>query len=640
MKKTKQNLRAALYCRTSSDDTSDPNRGRASIDEQRNECQALARTLKANMAKKHEFIDRDFTGRSYWEGCPVAEHDLATVSYLDEHNVRQSKRHRPGLTRLVKALPHLDVVLCRDVTRLARPVPDSMLGQALRQELQRHGVRIITVMDGELDHTSFAHRIASLVIEATEDHKIRQQVEASKASLKRLRDGGALYHSPYCFGFASIGKQRVAPIPEELKVVRRVYDLALGNETVMGICRTLNAEGIPTKRSTPEKKYTWTYSQVRGILQRPQYAGCHYDTDGELVESRAHKPYAVISRDEFERVRKRMKEHDSYPRTVKATHPLSTLLKCAACGHNLTIYQGADYDTKERVFYYRCNMANYREVEERLACRYSLIRESLTGNPWGVGLLEALMPLCATGMRIEMAESRMDKTMLARRDEIRERVERIKQEELQVYNDALAGLIDETLKASALAERRQQRLATESELKQLQAKLDSLIPSVGDVRKFTRSLTGGGIDLETYRRLIRKAVKEIQVHPYAVDIVLASGDAFTLERVPDRNARLMPRVGVTFTDPHDLTAQIQMCYMYKSALKMDDSREAQEDGRELTVLLDTPHFQVVTLGHNPKPYSRTLKNKRKRVPIDDSPDETKPRKARPKKRKPRKRSKS
>ena len=578
------------------------------------ECRALALSHGFTIPTDCEFVDRDYTGRAYWLGCPVAEHDVATTEYLEEHNVRESKRCRPRLTELIRILPHLDVILCRDVTRLARPVPDSMLGQALRQEIQKHGVRIFTVMDGELDSSSFAHRIAQVVIELSEDHKITQQVAASKASLKQLQNTGSLYHSPYAYGFVSIGKQKVAPIPHELTIVRRIYDLALDDKTVMSICRTLNSAKVPTKRSTPEKLFTWTYRQIMGILSRPVYCGCQIDSSGELIPSKPYEPHAIVTQAEFKAIRKKLAEHRRYPRTVKAIHPLSTLLKCGRCGHNLTICQGADYDTGERVFYYRCYMSNYEEATDRALCRYSLIRESLTGNPWGVGILESLMPLCATGLRAEMAERRMDKTMLARRDELRSRLEAITKQERQIYNDALSGVIDEPLKISSLAERREQRLAVEAELKDIQARLDDIAPSVGDVRHFTLSLTGNGIDRETYRRLIRKAVKEIKVFPYAIEVTMTSGQMFRLDRIPDRNARLLPRVGVEFSDPADLTARIQLCYLYKSALRADPFDPQQDKDRKETILLDSPDFRIIVLGRNPEPYARTREKKKKTIP--------------------------
>jgi DNA invertase Pin-like site-specific DNA recombinase len=69
-------------------------------------------------------------------------------------------------------------------------------------------------------------------------------------------------HPP--LGFRANGnRQRMAPVPEELAVVRRILELWQGGGSFAGIAAKLNADGAPTKRGG-----RWHASTVRAIVQR------------------------------------------------------------------------------------------------------------------------------------------------------------------------------------------------------------------------------------------------------------------------------------------------------------------------------------------------------------------------------------
>ena len=94
-------------------------------------------------------------------------------------------------------------------------------------------------------------------------------VERTRSALAYKREQGEpTSHAP--LGFASRGRrERMVPVPEELKAVHRLLELWRAGRSYRGIAANLNAEGVRTKQGRH-----WHHSTVSKVVQgRERYVG-------------------------------------------------------------------------------------------------------------------------------------------------------------------------------------------------------------------------------------------------------------------------------------------------------------------------------------------------------------------------------
>jgi DNA invertase Pin-like site-specific DNA recombinase len=129
-------MRALIYCRTSSDDEAGE---QSSIPTQEKDCIELAKRESYEVIET--ILEPNRSGRCYPTGEKLFDADLSTQEYVRNFKYKT----RDGLTKVLKLLPNVDMVIVRDFTRLARPIETGFLLKFLIQQFNRNKVRIHTV---------------------------------------------------------------------------------------------------------------------------------------------------------------------------------------------------------------------------------------------------------------------------------------------------------------------------------------------------------------------------------------------------------------------------------------------------------------------------------------------------------------
>lgn len=278
--------KVALYLRISQDRTGTE----LAVDRQRTEC------LK--VVEQH--------------GWSVAE------EYVDNSVSAYSRKPRPAYQRMVEAVKAgvIDTVVVWDLDRLTRRPVEA------EEWIDLHaatGVRLITVseqVDLATDNGRLFLRIKVSVARAEQERKSTRQ----KASNAQRAASGLPMAGKRPFGWLA---DRVTLDPVEGPVLARMHADVLRGESLHGIARGLNAEGLTTSQGG-----RWSTVQVRKVLLRERNAGLLI-RDG-VVQSDSQIE-AAVSEEDWRMVQDILAQRTLPGRKVEKAL-LSGLVRCGACG--------------------------------------------------------------------------------------------------------------------------------------------------------------------------------------------------------------------------------------------------------------------------------------------------------------------
>jgi DNA invertase Pin-like site-specific DNA recombinase len=236
-------LRAAVYVRISQDREGDE----LGVARQEHACRELADRLGFEVVEDLVFREND---TSAYSGKPRPRY-LALLDAIDRGRV--------------------DVVLCWHPDRLTvtpRELEDLI-------DLLAGQVTVHTVNAGTYDLSTRAGQMTARVVAATARYERDQKAERQKGKNEQLVRDGWWGGGPVIYGYRSTKVAHGGKLMTSLTVyepearwVRWMADAVLAGESLLGIERHLNAEGVPAPRSG-----SWSRYRVRAILLSPTIAG-------------------------------------------------------------------------------------------------------------------------------------------------------------------------------------------------------------------------------------------------------------------------------------------------------------------------------------------------------------------------------
>lgn len=611
----KHQIKAVGYGRTSSEDKGEE---KVSVDQQKESYLAACKANGWLDCGWHE--DRDSSGRCYPVGSPVEQYDIATANYLASKPT--GKKHRKGLAAALKAISDSKAMFfyVRDVTRFARPVSGSLLGQYLRGVLQASGCQLWSGNEGLIDYTKLETRIVRSLQDELEDHAIKTKAGQAKDSIRAKRDRGEIYRDPTMFGFRSSGHGKVAGVTSELETVKLIYSLFFGGLGLNAIARKLNNDKVKTMTNK-----AWAFSSVRKILARPLYTGHQLDSKGSLIASPVYMPLATVSLADHRKALAILAGQSRPKWQSKYVHPLQGLLWCGYCGHQMGSYTGTGFDNREKTYFYRCDWSTYLNKEQAGLCRKTLIRETL-GTPakvgqkkgylskeghnlYGTGLIEMLFPFTIPGYIKSLKARANQGTLEARRNELLGILATLKANQVQRYSDKEKKLLDDETYSTLAKALIIEKAEAEKELNDL----DKQIQEVTGFKLTMKNVSQlENITATEYHHLIRQVVDKVLIFSDRIEVHLKGTPApISLERIQDRNSRLcpspiiaLPRKKVDALEKSIIPGNIIICYLYKSAVVYDDAF-GEEDG---VYLFTAGDYWIKTIGNN-NPSKSTLKKR-------------------------------
>jgi DNA invertase Pin-like site-specific DNA recombinase len=175
---------------------------------------------------------------------------------------------RPEYNRLLEdcRAKKLDLVITKSVSRFGRDTIDLL--SAVR-ELRSLGIGI--VFEQENIDTAFEDsELVITIIEAFMQEECASRSANTQWGLDKLAAQGICgLYKRRCFGYRNDDNGDLQIKDNEAAVVRRIFELYLGGESLVGIIRSLSNDGA----KSPTGKDHWSKAAVDKLLSNEKYAG-------------------------------------------------------------------------------------------------------------------------------------------------------------------------------------------------------------------------------------------------------------------------------------------------------------------------------------------------------------------------------
>ncbi|WP_336981635.1 recombinase family protein [Altererythrobacter fulvus] len=273
-------------------------------------------------------------------------------------------QQRPGLAAMLQRLElgGIDQVLTESTDRIARHQGDAF---AVREQIEYHGARLFTLMDGVID--DITGTIKGL-FDARTRKDLAQRVRRGHRG--NIAEGKAASGVAYGYRRVTRFDDKGEPIrglreiePTTAAIVLRIFAEYAAGDSPRTICGRLNAEGIPGPRGG-----IWRAAAIAGhrsngfgVLANPIYIGrLLYGRSQSVVDPRTRKrvmrpgdgqiasgdaPHLrIVPDDLWQSVQAQLEQRSTGrpERQRRPRHLLSGLGKCGVCGRGWIITRG-DY---------------------------------------------------------------------------------------------------------------------------------------------------------------------------------------------------------------------------------------------------------------------------------------------------------
>lgn len=284
--------------------------------------------------------------------------------YTDEGLTGVMTKHREGFNQMIKdALAgKIDLIVTKSVSRFARNTVDSL---TTIRTLKDAGVEVYFEKENIFTLDSKGELFITIMSSLAQEESRSISENVTWGQRKRFADGkiSLPYNSFLGYEKGDDGLPQI--IPEEAKIVRRIYSMFIEGKTPGAIARQLTAEGIPT----PAKKEKWRQTTVRSILTNEKYKGAallqkeftvNFLTkkkkvnEGEVPQYYIeHSHEAIIDPAEFDLVQKEMERRENIGKKYSGNSVFSCRLICGDCGSFLgsKVWQS---NTKYRKTIWQC----------------------------------------------------------------------------------------------------------------------------------------------------------------------------------------------------------------------------------------------------------------------------------------------
>ena len=257
------------------------------------------------------------------------------------------------------------VVLCWDQDRFGRF--DPLEAGYWLKPMRDAGVQLETVAQGLIDFEDFAGRIVWTVQQEAKHAFLRDLARNATRGLMEKAKRGEWASGAPPLGYQIGETGRLEVVEDDAYLVRRLFSLYDGGQSLRGVAETLNTEGVlpPRKRKGTRGAATWSPTTIKAILGNRTYIGeysWNVQSRGKYVRVRDgavervtradttqpgggdrfvfkdHHP-AIIEAATFDRVNEKIKSRRgrSTPRRDRA-FPLTGLCRCGHCGSPMNIH--------------------------------------------------------------------------------------------------------------------------------------------------------------------------------------------------------------------------------------------------------------------------------------------------------------
>jgi site-specific DNA recombinase len=302
--------------------------------------------------------------------------------YVDNSiSASDSRKKRPGYDRLVRDYEAgaFDAVVCYDLDRLTRQ-PRQL--EDWIEAAERRDLALVTA-NGEADLTTDGGRMYARIKLAVARGEVERKSKRQQDAAKQRSELGKPPLGVRLTGYTPKGEL----VPDEAKIVERIFESFLELRNLRAVARSLNDDGIKTRRGRP-----WHPSTIQTILRNPRYAG-RAVYRGEVTGQRgAWLP--IVGDEDYEAAQAILDSPDRVSNSAGTTarkHLGSGLYLCAVCDEPVSAWSGGRYRCRSGAHVNRAQGPVDTFVRAVIAARLSQVSDLLTPRTQGEAkLVEAV----------------------------------------------------------------------------------------------------------------------------------------------------------------------------------------------------------------------------------------------------------
>lgn len=274
--------------------------------------------------------------------------------FADEGITGTSMKKRKEFNRMITACKRgrIDLILTKSLSRFARNTVDCL---EIVRMLKARGIGVIFEKENINTLTMSSEFLITLFSGFAQAESESLSTNVGLGIRMAMKDGKVNFHYNTMLGYRKGEDGKPEIVPEETKVIRRIYQRYLDGCSEGQIAKELDRDGIPTAKGVT----AWSHQVVHSILCNEKYIGDAllqktYITDcitkqvkknnGELPQYYIENSHpAIIPRDIYQRVREEMTRRASKRKVMQksgkteqgkysAKYALSEKLVCGECG--------------------------------------------------------------------------------------------------------------------------------------------------------------------------------------------------------------------------------------------------------------------------------------------------------------------
>lgn len=257
---------------------------------------------------------------------------------------------RPGFQEMMQACREgkIDKVLCKSIARFSRNTVDAL---NYIRELKDMGIGVMFETQN-IDTSTPGGDVLLTILAATAEEESRTISKNIKwAMQKKFEKGDFMLNYNRFLGYTRDNEHNLVIVPEEAKIVRRIY-----TEYINGASTNMIANGLMRDHIlSPDGNEKWHTSTILSMLKNEKYTGCAlmmktYKTDvlsrtrikneGQVEQYYAENTHpAIITKDIFQKAQEEMArrhkirmDHPNHRGMVAVKYPFSQKIRCGCCG--------------------------------------------------------------------------------------------------------------------------------------------------------------------------------------------------------------------------------------------------------------------------------------------------------------------
>ena len=282
---------------------------------------------------------------SYYNKYISSHDDWEFVGIYADEGISGTKEDRDEFQRMINDCRSgkIDLILTKAISRFAR---NTMTMLEIVRELKNLNVDVFFEEQNLHSISSDGEMVLTLLASVAQE-EARSVSENQKWRIRKDFEKGLIWGGNSAYGYRIINKKMVI-IPEEAKLVKRIFQLYIGGLGFQKISKLLNDEGVPAMRAK-----RWNKQSLQQIIANINYTGDvllqktyneNYLTKktkinrGELDQFFVENDHeAIITRDEYYaalEIRRKRVEYFKLDNFKVHTYPLTGFVKCGNCGKN------------------------------------------------------------------------------------------------------------------------------------------------------------------------------------------------------------------------------------------------------------------------------------------------------------------